>query len=100
MVEETKTFTSFSLTCADAPQPITTTPTPFYEANFHISTNPVYYGDGQRQSAPATVGSVISYTYGNLQDIFFKNYNSGSNGVVICVATVPLTWVRQKLGLI
>jgi hypothetical protein len=99
-MQDTKSITSFSLTCADAPKPLTTTPTPFYDANFHVTTHPAYYGDGLRQQSPATVGSVITFQNGNLADIFFKNYTAGSNSVIECVATVPLTWVKQKLGMI
>jgi len=84
-----KSILSLSKTCGDTATPFIDKDIPFYEGNFHIYTFDVYYGDGAVMSAIGRVNSVISFPKGNLRDIFFQNYNAGSNGVVVFVGTVP-----------
>lgn len=91
-----KSILSLSLTCGDTSQPFEkSADIPFYEGNFHIYDNPVYYGDGTIMSANAIVGAVITFPKGNLRDIYFKNYNAGSNGTVVFVGTVPNAIVEK-----
>lgn len=99
-----KTITSvvtFNVTAsADAPFNVCAGQSiPFYDANFHIATQAAQYGDMTAQDAPAAVGDVISYRNGDLKDIWFKNAAAGVNTQIICVAVVPVDYVKEALGL-
>ena len=51
------------------------------------------------QDAPAAAGSSISFPFGDLKDIWFKNAAAGVNTTVYCVAVVPVAYVQEVLGL-
>ena len=90
-----KSVYSAVLTCSDIAQPFSLVDVPFYEGNFHIYTNDLYYGDGTTMSAIGRVNAVITLPKGNLADIYFKNYIAGSNAVVVFVGTVPNFYVQK-----
>lgn len=99
MVSTKRSIVSLSYTAsADTPFVITDHDIPFYDANFHVSTQNALYGDMVSQEAPASVGDVISFRNGNIKDIFFKNAGAGANTKIICVATVPTNYVSDALG--
>lgn len=90
-----KSFLSLSKTCGDTATRFSDTDVPFYEGNFHIYTHPAYYGDGSTMTAYGIVGSVLTFPKGNLKEIYFQNYNAGSNAVVVFVGTVPTNYTNE-----
>lgn len=95
--QTTKSTFSFSKDIADTSQPFLEHDLPFYEANFHIYTNDVNYGDGSVMSAIAQANAVLYFENGNIRDFFFKNRTAGSTATVVVVATVPFEAVKKAL---
>jgi hypothetical protein len=49
------------------------------------------------QEAPAFVGDVIYFPYGDLSEIWFKNYTGGSNTKIVFVGTLPIESTKQLI---
>lgn len=61
---------------------------PYKEINVHIYDHDAYYGNGTINDAIASANSVLSFTDGDIHDLFFKNRNAGNNTRIVIVATV------------
>lgn len=84
----------------DMPFQVTEQDLPFYDVNIHILTNAALYGNMKMQVAPIAVNGVLSFRNGNLKDFWFKNAVGAANTQIVVVATIPLPWVQQQLGMI
>lgn len=100
-MEDKLSVITFDVTAThDNPFNITPHDIPFYTANFHCYTNAALYGSQIAQPGTFGVGAVIDFTNGNLHDFFFRNAVGAANTNIVCIATVPTTFVKQQLGLV
>lgn len=60
----------------------------FHTANFHITNQDAYYGDGTTMLAIAQKDAVVSLDKGNMADIYFKNKTAGQTSTIQIVATI------------
>ena len=82
-----QTFLSGQTTIGDSAGILSSISAPliFVDIDFQCQTNPVDYGDVNGQNTELAVGDVLSYRTErgiDIREMFFKNHNAGSNGVI------------------
>lgn len=71
---------------------------PFHDLNIHVYTNAAKYGVMGVCEGEIEAGDVAFFQKGNLKDFLFKNKSAGSNARIVCIATVPNEYVKEKLN--
>jgi hypothetical protein len=98
--EHTTRITYTKTAADDNPFRLTDDDVYYYDLTVKILTNDAYVGSGNQIQFPVTTSQVYYDRNANLKELWFKNYNAGSNTQIIAMVTVPTAQAKKVLGLI
>jgi hypothetical protein len=98
--EHTTRITYTKTATSDNPFRLTDDDVFYYDLTVWVQTNDAYIGSSNQLFAPVTTSQIYYDRNGNLKELWFKNYNAGSNCVIIAMVTVPTPATKKLLGLI
>jgi hypothetical protein len=81
----------------DNAHPIVNDDIPFYSCDFQCLTNAMNIGVGGIMDFALQVNETYWTYNANLRDFLVQNASAGSNGKIVCIATVPNAYVENAL---